>query len=327
MEMREYTLGPLPWSEDLLRKAYFRNFISTRKAIQEHPGFFAHQVLSELKISLEMFSDCVNDLLNSVEQFRSQSCNPEFWRRPAKFLLQQRERAVRKGLFTAAISAMALVDHSRRITECKIHVPGYEEKKNEMFREDEKHNFIQGLRDFVAHRHIVQPNWIIQYSAKGRRTNFILSQEILLSWKKWNKHDRQFIERHPKGIDVEELFLSYRHKVEHFHNWFHEKIEQITYHELSEYRKYDYMLKQFATKSLWNIILNQVVKGRLDPYTYLDRYLTKQELDEVFTLPKRSQKQVDRIIEILDEYGACDDELRESIYSAFGVDHKAEEQV
>jgi len=41
----DYTLGPLPWSEELLRKSYFRDFTKAEKAIREHPGFVAHREL------------------------------------------------------------------------------------------------------------------------------------------------------------------------------------------------------------------------------------------------------------------------------------------
>lgn len=37
------------------------------------------------------------------------------------------------------------------------------------------------------------------------------------------------------------------------------------------------------------------------------------------SLPDRTQGQIDRIIEFVDEYEACDDELRQIIYKAFGA--------
>jgi hypothetical protein len=66
-------------------------------------------------------------------------------------------------------------------------------------------------------------------------------------------------------------------------------------------------------------MMHQVLARRLDPYLYLDGHLNAAEMQEVLQLPKNSAKQVDRIIEILDEYGACDNDLRRMIYQAFGV--------
>lgn len=36
--MTDYALGPLPWSEEVLTKAYFRDFRLTQESIKEHPG-------------------------------------------------------------------------------------------------------------------------------------------------------------------------------------------------------------------------------------------------------------------------------------------------
>ncbi len=58
---------------------------------------------------------------------------------------------------------------------------------------------------------------------------------------------------------------------------------------------------------------------KIDPYQYLPQYLNENELAEVLSLPMHSKRQVDRIIEIVDEYGCGDDELKQIIYKAFNV--------
>lgn len=70
---------------------------------------------------------------------------------------------------------------------------------------------------------------------------------------------------------------------------------------------------------IWSIS-QVVIQGKHDPYAYLPKYLTPQELEDVRSLPHRSIVQVDRIIEIVDEYGACNDEVRDMAYKAFGVE-------
>jgi len=42
---------------------------------------------------------------------------------------------------------------------------------------------------------------------------------------------------------------------------------------------------------------------------HLQKYLTLEELKEIDALPHRSKQQIDRI-EIVDEYGTCDDEWK-----------------
>lgn len=314
-----YKLGPLPWSEEVLRKAYYKDFIETRKAIQEHPGFLAHRDLSDLGLSLDIFVDSVSDLIDSIEAFRIESRSSEFWTRPARVRFDKRELAIRRGVFAAATSAIALVEHSRKIND-RGSMPVYQQRVNETFANNEMHRFIQSFRNCINHQRIIEADWRKNWSITGDRTQFLLKQDILLNYSNWYPLAKAFIGQHPDGIDVEALFEKYRTRVVEFHNWFHGEVKRVSEPDLSEYQKYERILNRFDANAWWNLMLKQAVIGRgLDPYKYLDRYLTKPELDEVLSLPMRSQNQVDRIIEILDEYGACDDELRGAAYVAFGV--------
>lgn len=82
-----YTLGPLPWEEENLKKAYFSDFSSTRKAIEEHPGFLAHQALESIHLSLDIFLDSISDLMKSIDLFTKESEALEFWTRSKKNIL------------------------------------------------------------------------------------------------------------------------------------------------------------------------------------------------------------------------------------------------
>ncbi|HET7832693.1 MAG TPA: hypothetical protein VFK88_06990, partial [Gallionella sp.] len=96
--------------------------------------------------------------------------------------------------------------------------------------------------------------------------------------------------------------------------------ENVIGHMMDDYLRCRKRIKAVSSRSFWNLIFQQVViAGRRNPYTYLDRYLTEEELNEVNALPYGSGRQIDRIIELVDEYEACDDELRQIIYKAFGA--------
>ncbi|MDI7261418.1 MAG: hypothetical protein QME90_16055 [Thermodesulfobacteriota bacterium] len=314
-----YTLGPLPWNEEVLRRAYFQNFVETRKAIQEHPGFPVHCDLSDLQLSLSIFVSSVFDLLDSIEAFRIESQVTQFWTCPSRDRFEKQELAIRRGIFSAATSAIALVDHSRRVSR-RANIPEYQARVYATFANNEMHRFVHSLRKCISHIRMIEADWQVKWDATGKSTKFKMRQETLLTFSEWHSLAKAFISQHPEGIDVEILFKNYQAHVKDFHNWFYAEVEKVLEPQLSEYREYERILNRFDVEAWWNMIFKQVVMvKRLDPYKYLDRFLTKQELDEVFSLPMRSQKQVDRIIEILDEYKACDKDLRETIYLAFGV--------
>lgn len=73
------------------------------------------------------------------------------------------------------------------------------------------------------------------------------------------------------------------------------------------------------------MIISHVIKWKVNPYDHLNRYFDKEELNEVFTLPRNSKEQVNKIIEIFDKDAAVDAELRGMVYRAFGVQQSGEE--
>lgn len=314
----DYTLGHLPWEDEFLKKEYYKDMVRVQNAIKEHPGFFSHAALLQLKSSLEIFFDCVDDLLASIKLFRTASQNAKFWHRPSRVVLLQKERAVCKGVFTAATSAMVIVEASRRITK-RIIISGYEEKKEHFFEKDEVHRFIQDLRNFFSHHHIVQPDWRKHWTSEGSVTEFILSKNILLSWNKWTRLSKKFIDSHEEGINIEKLFLTYRQKVDQFHKWFHDEIKRISEPDISDYRKYEALLKRFEARTWWRLILNEAIKRNINPYDHLNEYFTPAEMKKIKLLPHKSVQQINRMVEILDEFNTCDDEMRRLVYTLFKI--------
>jgi hypothetical protein len=89
---------------------------------------------------------------------------------------------------------------------------------------------------------------------------------------------------------------------------------------ISEYLRYKRLINGFSAESHWKVLLQQVfIPQKIDPYLYLDRYLTDYELQEVLSLPHQSKGQVDKIIAFVDEYNVCEDELRSLVYRLFNV--------
>jgi hypothetical protein len=258
--------------------------------------------------------------MKSIDLFHEHSQESAFWTRPEQERFEQHVITVQRGIFSTVTSAVALFAHSRIICD-RLKLGEYRDRFSAEFEMSEEHQFIYYLRNCISHVSVIEATWQwgISYITGEKRTHFFLEPQLLLEYKKWDALSRTFINRHPKGIDAKELFAKYRTRIDNFYEWVFAEITKLSEPELSEYREYERLLKCFGVRSWWNIILKQQVIGKRDPYAYLERYLTKPELDEVLALPIRSKEQVDRIIEIVDEYGACDEELRQTIYSAFGV--------
>jgi hypothetical protein len=275
--------------------------------------------LESIRLSLDVFLNAVADLISSINRFKGESARPGFWNRPYRQFVEELEITIQRGIASSAMCAIALVDHTRRFSS-NYTIPCYESKKNHYSIYNKEHQFIQSLRVYVSHVKLAQANWILKHSDEGRNLFFLFRQMDLLKWNEWKPLAKSYIDEHSEGINVEELFEHYSSIVIEFHNWLRSAVMDSYGTQISDYLHYQRLMNGFDHQSHWNTLLKQVfIPKKLDPYIYLDRYLTKQELESVLSLPHRSKEQVDRIIELVDEYGACTEEIRNSVYIFFNV--------
>jgi hypothetical protein len=71
--------------------------------------------------------------------------------------------------------------------------------------------------------------------------------------------------------------------------------------------------------SNWNFLLQAFIGNNVDPYEYLDLYLTEKDLAETKEFTHQSAEQVDFIISKVDQYNVCIGELRRQVYRLFKV--------
>src|SRR6266496_438457 len=317
-KLSQYSLGPLPWTRERLINAYWADWLGSLQKIKEHPGYLAHQALDDIQASLEMFFDCVDDLTAATSYFRDQAAEHDLFSRGNRQRLEQLERSIRKSFFAVTSTAFALVDTTRRVRK-HYEVIGYDEQVKESFSENELHRFIQDLRNVFSHRHLLNPGWQIIYKPGGKITRFILSKEDLNRYVEWCPLARRFMEKHSFEIDVENLTSEYRLLVEHFHKWFRDAILAFVGNEIKEYTSYERILKGEQWRQYWRLYLNEGIKRNLDPYNYLDRFLSPEEVERAKALPRHSREQADLMISMADEYNICDNEIRGLVYRLFGI--------
>ena len=312
-------LGKQPWDKAHLRRCYFRDFIRTTKEIEALPGGQIFNELRTLQLSLSIFLDAVRDLVTSISKFKTQSSKPDFWHMINRPFVDKLEISIQRGILSSTMCAMALVDHSREFNK-KYEIDGYEGEVKTYFSDNERHSFIHSLRRYVTHIRFTKANWLIKHSREGRSVFFLLDNETLSRFNEWSSLAKNYISKHEKGVNVEELFDKYSNDVEKFHSWLFVALFDKYGQQLSEYLKYLRLIKGFSSESNWNILIHQVVKSKgLNPYLYLSQYLQDDQIEDVFSRPYRSKEQVDRIIEIVDLYQICTETLRQEVYKTFKV--------
>jgi hypothetical protein len=271
------------------------------------------------RLSVDVFLNAVADLIASINRFKGESAKQSFWGRSQRQFVEELEISIQRGIASSAMCAMTLVEHVRRFSKNHV-IPGYSSKVSQYFKDSQEHIFVQNFRNYIAHFKLSPANFMSTFSRQGdRKVFFLLSQDDLLKSDKWQPLAKKYIDGHPDGVDVEQLFESYSAKVTEFHNWVRSAVLESYGELMSGYLYYQRLLNRFDTRFGWTIMLKHVVQNRINPYAYLDSHLTKQELAEVFSLSYRSKAQVDRIIDLVDEYGACTEEIRSLVYQCFGV--------
>jgi hypothetical protein len=318
--MNSYVLGALPWSNETLEKAYWENFTSAQESIKEHPGYDLYERTLSLKAALRIFNKTADSFSETLQQFHIEVHERNLFNRNRCNELREFEEKFQEILYIFASCAMTLVDQSRAMSK-KITIQSYDHQVSSTFSSNPLHGFIQELRNDLIHVALHQPNWNFTTTEdRIHTTHFMLYKNQLRRSNNWNRLARAYLSQHPKGIDLEVTIKSYQTQVNGFHGWLQAEIIKVAGSTIEDYLRCDKFLKMIGSRCWWRILLLQfIIQGKRDPYKYLDKYLTQSEFEEIKQLPHKSKEQVDRIVEIIDEYGACNDELQSIAYKAFGI--------
>ena len=318
--LAQYSLGPLPWADKTLVSAAWRDFQQAQEWVDQHPGRELEERLDSLRAVLRIFERSAMQFDDALARFHAEAHDGHLFRRTRKPDLEAYEERFRELLYVFASSAMTLVDQARALSQ-KVALPEYAERVKIAFSASPQHRFIQELRVDLIHVTLHRPGWQLTSGRDEESTSkFMLWPNRLSRASEYNVQAREFIRDHASGIDLGRLNTEYAAKVHEFHAWLRDATEAAVGPTIADYRRCTKRIKAVSSRSWWNIIFQQIVlAGKPDPYLYLDQYLTQEELAEVNSLPHRSRRQVDRIIELVDEYDACDDELRQVVHRAFGT--------
>jgi len=307
-----------PWSFEDIKKAYWSNFSETKEIIEDTEGGRLWRALLSLNESVWVLDSCTSDLLDEVSDFAHQTTKSGFWNELNRSQQELFSRKVNKYLFCAASAAMALVDHARKFDE-KYPCPDFKREVTKRFGNSGMHEFVKDLRNYVAHWRITKANWnvAIDYVQKSQKAVFILKRQELLEWGQWKPSAKKYIESSGDKIDIYNLIREYNDIAEQLYRWHKAKILATWTETLSPYFRYKKSLNQIQNRWSWNLVISHIPEGK-DPYEYLGRYLTDDQMEEVFSFEYKSVEQIDRLIELLDTHGSCDEELRATIHRILG---------
>lgn len=313
--------GPIP-VDDATLDAFRRLFVTDAiEILRSHPGFVLEDKIRSLKTTLGLFERAADDLMLALDRFDAFSRTPEFHQLSHEVEQAEVETAVRKEFFAFSGLAHSVKDHCGRITKYDWSPPEYRDKLAAHFGTEGMHDFICGLRTALHHRNMVEANWNLQWSEEGQQTSHYVFNvaELRPVEKAWNAQAFAYMDRIGDTVDVRLLAEDYRMRVRGFYAWLLAKFEEGVPVAVADCRRCWNEHRRLAMRQAVAVKLSLVRGKPFDPYPHLHKYLRPDQLAEVDALPRHSREQVDLIITMADRLGACDDRIRKSIYSLFGV--------
>lgn len=284
--------------------------------LQHHPGYATAQKLIALGGALELLDQTHKDLLSQIEEFHTFSLARGFASRAKRKALDGTHLRVRKELLAFSAAAASLVDHARRLN---VALPIKDLSTHRARHVDQvEHQFVIDLRNLISHGQFPSTSWQIDY-LPTRTTDFVLPSRGLLESGELTARARAYVQRAGERIYVRRLADSYISKIKRYYDWYRKTIEEELPAPVVDYRRCERICRLGSARSGYKLVLTEALNRKVDPYEHLDRYLLPHELEAAKKLPHRSMTQVDYIISVADEYGACDDEIRGIIYKLFGV--------
>jgi hypothetical protein len=313
-------MGPPPWSTEDIEYVTFRNLKHVQARLRDHPGRPIKEQLDSIRSVLRLFNKSANVFLANIERFHVEAHTNNLFGRTRRDERRALEEELQEGLYVFTSCAMTLADQTRTLSRL-ANIPGYTDRKDAAFANNPLHRFIQELRVDVVHVTFHDLSWrLVAGDPNDRSTTFLLHSSQLNRAKDYKPLAKQYVSHNPKGVDLGLLVRNYRDQVNEFHEWLRTALDASIGERIQDYERSARIMRAIGSRTWWSLIMSQVViQRKLDPFDYLDQYLTAADLAEILALPHRSKQQVDRVIKLVDEYGACNDELRVMVYQAFGV--------
>jgi hypothetical protein len=293
-----------------------------QEVIRFHPGFEGHRKVRGLRTMLETFGGLYKDLSADIQRFNDYARQvPKRSRdKNRRAALEEISGSVGKHIFALAAAALALVQLSRRVRKY-VSAEEFDSKLADNFDAGLR-EFIKDLRDNFSHEDYVEAHWAITYSGGGIEATFDFHASELLRSGTFNERSKQYIREHGDKIGVPAIFADYRNRVKSFYGWLNGEIEAHLPAEIVDYRRCVREHQTFMSRTSYRFFLNQWIASGVDPYQHLEKWLEPDELSEVYQLPIRSASQVARIIELVDDKGICNNELRELVFRLFQVEQR-----
>ncbi len=233
--------------------ATYKERDNAAKKLMSSEGWLIEEKIERLEVSIFIFSGNFEELMKTIELYKS----------PSSFVLhdvRNREelnqffKEVTRLLHNYLASAMTLVDHTRILVKELYAEEKFAEfydeygfKIKEVFAENSLHQFIQGLRNYIVHKELPMVGSILNLNEIN--ANLIVDLSELRKNFDWSKYAKQYLNARDDDEKLETLVSDYFNLVYEFHKWFYSRQLEIHAEEFREINE----LRERIANSRWTL--------------------------------------------------------------------------
>jgi hypothetical protein len=224
-----------------------------------------------------------------------------------------------KEVMAFCASAFAVIDTVRRIRKIRPDIDDQIKAiVGECFTSD-LCAFVLDLRKNLSHGSVVLPGWQVRMNDQGTSGKMKLEAQELLSFGEWSASANRYIGQIRSGqIDVAESCGAYFDLLVKFDKAMRDIFARHVRDAERDYYEIEDTYHRKARRQWIKILVSQVGKGK-NPYDYLHRFFSPEEVREILLRPKNSKEQVNYIVSLRSVEMDCDDDLLEKLYELFQV--------
>lgn len=318
-----------PIGDPALKRALWGHIgVQWERVLSYHPANKISQIKIELRELLAMLSDCTKfarEAYGELEDLHSKGQTEALFE-------GQIERRIGKEFYTFVHIASSLIDLSRRYKKQKSALcpdanvaKTYDDLRREHYANTFNHLFITGMRNNLSHVILHRPSWQLStnFESKQKSSGYVFDCETLIMRGDWKSELEDILSRREK-VDVYTEMLAYFKSSKSFYDALF-KFDQLHFTEAEAHLDACKGMRDALNKTSQLGIWKQVLSSRqdIDPYDYLSMYFSENEIRLIKKLPNHSREQSDLMIELADKWGIVDDQIRNTVYSIFGVKSEA----
>jgi hypothetical protein len=230
-----------------------------------------------------------------------------------------------KEIYTYSCAASSLVQAYRHLALTSSDVSKkYDDLKVELLSGADAIAFFAELRVANNHLHILvaSPHYSVTsnfQSGKREVTSGIsFDRDLILSNSEWKARVRQFVASR-KNLDVISLMEEHFKLASSFHDLFPARLGIHTDKGFRDIERVLSARKTMSYRTSLAVILQIAVPQKLNPYEYLPRWFSPDELKRIYAFRDGTKEQLEYMIALRDPFGFCDRHTRQELYKLFSV--------